>query len=126
MILLIAQAHQRNGKRIQSGGWGWLYRKQEFASMLHKFSMLFTLDVSKSLWEIKKRGATTPLLLAATKLVAQADSTIIESDALLELKKQLPNVNQLALRGVLAAACQEAGYVKKSVNQQYSAWVKDI
>ena len=76
---------------------------------------------------MKIRGATTPQLKAATKLVAQADSTIIESDALSELKKQLPNVNQLALRGALAAACLEAGYVKTRVlQQQYSAWVKDI
>ncbi len=126
VILLIAQAHQRHGKRTPCGGWGWLYRKQEFVTMLHKFSMLFTFDLSKSLWEIKKRGATTPLFKAVTKLVTQADSTIIESDALQELKKQLPNVNQSALRGALATACLEAGYVKTSVPQQSRAWVKDI
>ena len=126
VVLLIAEAHQRSLKRTPCGGWGWIYRKLDFAIMLHKFIEQFTLDNSKPLWEIKKRGATTPLLLAATKLVAQADSTIIESDALLELKKQLPNVNQLALRGALAAACSQAGYVNSSVNQRLRAWVKGV
>ena len=126
VVLLIAEAHQRSLKRTPCGGWGWIYRKLDFAIMLHKFIEQFTLDSSKPLWEIKTRGATTPLLLAATKLVAQADSTIIESDALLELKKQLPNVNQLALRGALAAACLEAGYINSSVNQRSRAWVKGV
>ena len=118
VILLIAQAHQRHSKRTPSGGWGWLYHRSEFVNMLHKFTTHFTFDLSKSLWEMKVRGATTPQLKAATKLVAQADSTIIESDALSELKKQLPNVNQLALRGALAAACSQAGYVKSTINQR--------
>jgi hypothetical protein len=126
VVLLIAKAHQRDGKRIPCGGWGWLIRKQEFATMLHKFTEQFYLDTSKPLWEVKTRHATTPQLLAATTLVATADSTIIEWLALQELKKQLPNVNKLALRGALAAACSEAGYVRKSVNQRYSAWVKSI
>jgi hypothetical protein len=126
VILLIAQAQQRSGKRTPCGGWGWLYRKEEFVNMLHKFTALFTFDQSKPLWESKKRNATTPPLKAATKLVQEADSVIMESVALLELKKQLPNVNQLALRGALAAACQQAGYEKTRVNQQYLAWVKDI
>ena len=126
VILLIAQAQQRSGKQTPCKGWGWLYRKQEFVIMLHKFTMLFTLDVSKSLWEIKTRGATTAPLKAATKLVQQADSVIMESVALLELKKQLPNVNPLALRGALATACQQAGYMKTRVHQQHLAWVKDI
>ncbi|WP_026736191.1 hypothetical protein [Fischerella sp. PCC 9605] len=125
-VLLIAEAKQRNGKRTPSGGWGWLYRKQAFATMLHEFTEQFTLDTSKPLWKIKTRRATTPQLLAATKLVAVAGSMVIESLALQELKKQLPNVNQLALLGALGAACSEAGYVKSRVNQQYSAWVKGI
>ncbi len=125
-VLLIAQAMQRNGKRRPCGGWGWLIRKQAFATMLHKFTEHFTFDTSKPLWETKTRRATTPQLLAATRLVAARGSVIIESLALQELKKQLPNVNQLALRGALRAACSEAGYVKKNVNQRYSAWVKGI
>ena len=125
VVLLIAKANQRICKRTPCGGWGWLYRKLEFAQLLHEFIEQFTLDNSKPLWEIKTK-TTTPLLLAATNLVALADSTIIESDALLELKKQLPNVNPLALRGALAAACSEAGYVKSTINQRYSAWVKGI
>ncbi|WP_035140475.1 competence protein CoiA family protein [Fischerella sp. PCC 9605] len=125
-VLLIAEACQRSGKRIKSGGWGWLYRKQAFATMLLSFTEQFTLDSSKPLWETKTRRATTPQLLAATKLVARAGSMVIESLALQELKVQLPNVNQLALRGALGAACYEAGYVKSRVNQQYSAWVKGI
>ncbi len=125
VVLLIASANQRHSKRTPCGGWGWLYRKLEFAQLLHEFIEQFTLDNNKPLWEIKTK-TTTPLLLAATKLVAFADSTIIESDALLELKKQYDNVNPLALRGALAAACSEAGYVKSTINQRYSAWVKGI
>jgi hypothetical protein len=126
MVLLIAQAHQRSSKHLKSGGWGWVYRKEEFVNMLHKFTALFTFDTSKPLWERKKRGNTTPQLKAAAKLVQEADSMIVEELALLELKKQLPNVHPLVLRGALAAACSEAGYVKKSVNQQHLAWVKGI
>ncbi len=73
--------------------------------MLHKFTEHFTLDTSKPLWQTKTRRATTPQLLAAKKLVATHGSVIIESLALQELKKQLPNVNQLALLGALRAAC---------------------
>ncbi|MBO3463978.1 competence protein CoiA [Aetokthonos hydrillicola Thurmond2011] len=126
VILLIAQAHQRSSKHLKSGGWGWLYRKEEFVNMLHKFTALFTFDTSKPLWERKKRNATTPQLKAAAKLVQEADSMIVEHVALLELKKQLPNVSHLGLRGALFAACQQAGYVKTHVNQQYLAWVKEI
>ncbi|MBD2772542.1 hypothetical protein [Iningainema tapete] len=42
VVLLIAEANQRNGKRNPCGGWGWLYRRQEFATMLHKFIEQFT------------------------------------------------------------------------------------
>jgi len=88
--------------------------------------MLFTFDPSKPLWQSKKRGATTPQLKAAAKLVAQADSDIVEQIALQELFQQLPNVNHLALRGALASACQDAGYVKSSSHHSFSTWVKGL
>ncbi len=72
---------------LSGGGWGWLIRKQAFATMLHKFTEHFTFDTSKPLWQVKTRRATTPQLLAATKLVAAHGSVIIESLALQELKK---------------------------------------
>ena len=70
VVLLIAEAHQRICKRTPCRGIGWLYRKQEFVTMLPQFTEQFTLDNSKPLWQPKKPRTPTPQIKADPKLVA--------------------------------------------------------
>ena len=65
VVLLIAKANQRSGKRTPCRGWGWIYRKLEFVTMLPQFTEQFTLDNSKPLWQPKKQRASSPQIKAA-------------------------------------------------------------